>query len=316
MIVFGSINVDLIFRVPSLPREGETVLTDSFATIPGGKGANQAVAAARALSQEAEPVILAGCIGNDSFAELALSELKSAGVDLRTVKRVHRPTGCAAITVDHAGRNQITVASGANLETSHNLVDTPLLKPGVIVLLQNEVSESENLALARRAAERGGFVILNAAPARTLSSQEWAGLLSVLVVNEKEAETITGSTSVAALSFLAKELRATVVATLGSQGALAVTPHGPGWRVSALPLEEVIDTTGAGDTFVGALAAALQGGQPLEEALRFASAAGGLACTRPGAQPSAPSRADILDRLRDLGPAQPLHVLDASRDGL
>jgi ribokinase len=304
IIVFGSINIDLVFRTSKLPAEGETVLTDSFLTLPGGKGANQAVAAARASALEAGPVMMAGCIGQDAFADLALAELRAARVDLAMLKPVGRPTGCATITVDCHGRNQITVASGANLDTVHALVNTSLLQQGTFVLLQNEVGESENLALARKAVAHGASVIMNAAPARPILTSDWAGLLSVLIVNEMEAQAIAGSASLDALFSLAQTLRATVVATLGAQGALAVTPDGSSHHVNALPLESVVDTTGAGDTFVGALAAALHDGLLLPEALHFATVAGSLACTTMGAQASAPHRTEILVRLRGFASTQ------------
>jgi ribokinase len=308
IVVFGSINIDLVFHANKLPSEGETVLTDAFATVPGGKGANQAVAAARACAPGAGPVMMAGCIGQDAFADLALAELRKAEVDLRMVAPVQRPTGCAAITVDRHGHNQITVASGANLEALHSLVQPDLLRQGTLVVLQNEVGAGENLALAQKAAAHGASVILNAAPARPILPEEWAGLLSVLVVNEAEARDIAGAAGREALVSLARSLRATVVATLGAQGALAVSPDGSGHQVSALALEHVVDTTGAGDTFVGALAAAVEEGLPLSDALRFASVAAGLACTRAGAQTSVPSRAEILARLHDLAPAQSVLV--------
>lgn len=298
IIVFGSINIDLVFRVACLPVEGETVLTESFVTFPGGKGANQAVAAARALDPAARGhVAMAGCTGGDAFAGLALAELRSAGVDLSMVAPSSRPTGCAAIAVDREGHNQITVASGANLDAADHLVPDTSLGEDALILLQNEVSEAANLALACRAAARGASVILNAAPARPMDPTQWAGLLRALIVNESEASLLAGAASQDALSSLAQSLGTTIVATLGAKGALAVKPDGAVHKVKALALDQVIDTTGAGDTFVGAFAAALHEGRPLPDALRFAGTAAGLACTRHGAQPSCPTRGEILDCL-------------------
>ena len=306
IVVFGSINIDLVFRPPALPREGETVLSDDLQMVPGGKGANQARAAALAQPPEAPPVAMAGCVGSDAFAGPALALLAEAGVDLSRVRRSARATGCAAIVVDAAGRNQITVASGANRDVSHDLAGDDLLRPDTLVVLQNEVLPAQNLALARRAASAGAAVILNAAPARPLDLRDWAGLLRALVVNESEAAAIAGSHDADALASLARQLDTVVVATLGADGAVAVGPGQERLRIGALALDRVVDTTAAGDSFVGALAAALQEGRSLAEALRFASVAGALACTRPGAQTSAPSRAEILSRIDALAPARPV----------
>ncbi|HEV2557724.1 MAG TPA: PfkB family carbohydrate kinase [Microvirga sp.] len=299
ILVFGSINIDFVFRTQALPREGETVLTDGMLLVPGGKGANQAVAAARAGAR----VAMVGCIGQDAMAEPATAGLRGAGVDLQHLRRSERPTGCAAIVVDAAGRNHITVASGANLDTADGMVADALLGPGTTLLLQNEVDAEANLTLARRARSRGASVILNAAPARAMNAALWAGLLAGLVVNETEAAMLAGSHEPEALRQLAAAMDAPVVATLGGDGAMAVMPDGTVHRIGALRLDRVVDTTAAGDSFVGALATALQQGQGLGEALRFASVAGALACTKPGAQTSAPGRAEIEARLGDLAPA-------------
>jgi ribokinase len=311
IIVFGSINIDLVFRTAVLPREGETVLTDGFSTVPGGKGANQAVAAAKAGRTGDVPVMMAGCVGEDAFAELALREMRAAGVDLSALTTSRLPTGCAAITVDAQGRNQITVASGANLDASQEAIRDEGLSARTVVVLQNEVADGANLALARRAVSRGARVILNAAPARPLAAEDWSGLLKCLVVNEAEAAALAGGSDPRALNQLATSLHTTVVATLGSEGALAASPDGASLRVEALPLETVVDTTAAGDTFVGALASAFDEGQSLADALRFASVAGGLACMKAGSQTSVPSRGDILARLSEVPPPRPIQGLSA-----
>jgi ribokinase len=304
VVVFGSINIDLVFRPSALPRAGETVLCDEFECVPGGKGANQALAAALAQAGGTPPVAMVGCVGSDAFAEPALALLSRAGVDLSGVRKSARATGCAAIVVDAGGRNQITVASGANRAVEHGMVADDLLRPETLVVLQNEVSPEENLRLSRRAAQNGAAVILNAAPARTFAARDWTGLLRVLVVNETEAAAMAGSHDAEALEALAAQLDATVVATLGAEGALAVSPGEGRLRIGSLALERVVDTTAAGDTFVGALAGALQEKQSLADALRFASVAGALACTKAGAQTSAPSRAEIVSRIGALAPAR------------
>jgi len=306
ILVFGSINIDLVFPVAELPLEGETVLAESYSTVPGGKGANQAVAAARALAGQNVPVIMVGAVGRDGFADLALQGLADAGVDLSHIRRSARPTGCAAIAVDHRGRNQITVASGANLDVSARDVADAALGADTIVLLQNEVPEDQNLALARRAAAAGARVIFNAAPARSMRVEDWAGVLHALIVNEGELFALAGSDDAAAAAALAEQYRTTVVATHGADGAFVCRPDGNALRIGAMRLERVVDTTAAGDCFVGVLASALREGEDLASALRRASVAAGLACTRPGAQTSLPTRTEILSRLSDLEPARPL----------
>jgi ribokinase len=298
IVVFGSINLDLVFNVESLPREGETVLTDGVALVPGGKGANQAVAAARAGH---DPVVMVGHVGSDAFADIALVGLKEAGVDLTGLGRSLRPTGCASIAVDRHGRNQILVASGANLDTRHPLVRDEWLHRDSLMLLQNEVSEAENLAVARRAKAHGARVVLNAAPARPLRCENWSGLLDYLVVNEGEARDIAGAPSPSAILSLATELQATIIVTLGAKGVRAVTREGNSLALPALEIHRVVDTTAAGDCFTGALAAFIREGESLPASLAFASAAGGLACLKPGAQISAPSRDEILAALPRLG---------------
>jgi ribokinase len=302
IVVFGSLNVDLVFPVDALPEPGETVLTEAYRTVPGGKGANQAVAAARALGIP-DTVVMAGCVGHDGFGTFVLDAMREAGVDVAPVIRTLRPTGCASIGVDRQGRNAITVASGANLDAAASLVPDAWLDTGTVLLLQNEVPVAENLALARRAAGRGAQVILNAAPAQPLPVSDWAGLLDLLVVNETELDSLAGSGPEAALS-LARSLETRVLATLGAEGAVLTERDGAGWRIGALPLAQVVDTTAAGDGFVGALAAALHEGFAMPDALRRASVAGGIACTRAGAQPSLATRAEIETTLHDLGPAQ------------
>lgn len=306
IVVFGSVNIDLVFSVESLPTPGETVLTKAYDVHPGGKGANQAVAAARAGGR----VAMAGCVGSDAFGAQMRAALAADKVDVVALSTSERPTGCAAIGVDRDGRNAITVASGANLDAAHGSVSNELLTPETVLLLQNEVRIEQNLLLARRAAARGTRVVLNAAPARPLRAKEWAGLLHALVVNEAELADIAGPerTEEPALAAgrLAQRLGATVIATLGEAGAVAVSAQGGGWRIGALALERVVDTTAAGDCFVGVYGQGLAAGLDAPTALRRASVAAGLTCTRAGAQPSLPGAAEIDAHLDRLPPAAPL----------
>jgi len=283
ILVFGSINVDLVAPVPHLPQPGETVLGGDYALLPGGKGANQALAARRAGSE----VVLAGAIGRDTFASIALSLLRRDGVDTRLVRELDRPTGCAAIMVSAAGENAIAVSPGVNSETRSDWVPDELLDPRTIVVAQMEVPFGETASLIRRARMRGARCLLNLAPALSLDP----GLLSeidLLVTNKREAMTL-GPDPVE----LARRLRRGLVVTRGAAGAIVLLADGSALEVPALSVDPV-DTTGAGDTFVGVLAAALNLGSSFEQALSRASAAAGLACLAYGAKTAMPD-AEAID---------------------
>jgi ribokinase len=303
IVVFGSINIDLVVPVERLPRPGETVLGPHYTLVPGGKGANQALAAARAGGR----VRMIGRVGRDGFADLALAELKAAGIDLSTVERDALPTGCALIPVDRAGGNLIIVASGANSAAAECQVADALLGADTLVMLQMEVPLAENWRLVERAKHAGARVMLNCAPAApvpraTLAALDW------LVVNETEAELLARDLSLPAAdprsagAAIAKAVGTTVIVTLGGEGAIAFS-GADAWSIGPLPITPV-DTTAAGDAFVGAFAAAIDAGADLPTALHRASTAGGLACTMAGAQPSLPTKAAIESRLRDLPPAR------------
>ncbi|MCC7271571.1 MAG: ribokinase [Alphaproteobacteria bacterium] len=303
--VFGSLNVDLSFALPRLPVPGETVLSDGCTTGPGGKGLNQAVAAARAGAR----VAMHGCVGADPFADLLGAAMRAAGVDMSGVAVGTLPTGCAAIAVDADGRNQIMVASGANRAARAAQVADAALSPATTVVLQLEVPIAETVALARRARRHGARVVLNAAPAAALP-QGALDAVDVLVVNEIEAGAIaraSGATAaadpVAAGRFLAGRFAGTCVVTLGAAGAVAFT-GATGWRIGALAVRPV-DTVGAGDAFVGVLAARLDDGDALPAALRWAGVAGGLACLGRGAAAALPDRAALAAALPGLAPAIP-----------
>jgi ribokinase len=293
---FGSINLDLIGNVERLPRPGETVLGSGFATAPGGKGANQALAAARAGAA----VRMVGAVGRDDFATAALSLLRAGEVDLSRVRAVDGPTGVALILVDTAGENVIAVIPGANGAVTAADAEALDFGPEDVLLLQLEVPMTAMEAAARRARAAGARVVLNFAPFR----KEGLALLphvTHLVVNESECELIAEAMDIRAPTTaeqaraLAERCDLTVVATLGKDGALAFA-EGRSETAAALPVEPV-DTVAAGDTFCGYLATGLAEGMPLGEALSLASAAGSLACTKAGAQPSIPVRAAVEDAL-------------------
>ncbi|HJS85610.1 MAG TPA: ribokinase [Acetobacteraceae bacterium] len=287
IVVFGSINLDLIFPLAALPAAGETVLGPDVRVEPGGKGANQALAAAR----DGARVVLAGATGRDPLATAALALLREAGVDLARVAASERATGCAAIFVDRAGRNAIGVGSGANLAARADQVEDALLGPDATLVAQMEVPSSETAALIRRARARGSRIVLNLAPAAALDSDALRAV-DVLVVNAVEAAWLAGTLPSAPDAVgLHAALGVTVVRTLGEQGAEAAH-RGELIRVPAHPVNAV-DTTGAGDCFTGVLAAALDRGNPLEPALARASVAAALCCTRAGSQATMPWGADI-----------------------
>jgi ribokinase len=303
IVVFGSINIDLVVPVERLPRPGETVLGPHYTLVPGGKGANQALAAARAGGE----VRMIGRVGRDGFADLALADLKAAGIDLSSLERDDLPTGCALIPVDRAGANLIIVASGANMAAAERQVADALLGPQTVVMLQMEVPLADNWRLVERAKRRGARIVLNCAPAAPMPRAAMAAL-DWLVVNESEAELLARDLSLSAAdartagAAIAQAAGTTVIVTLGGDGAVAFA-GGEAWTIGALHITPV-DTTAAGDAFVGAFAAAADSGADLPTALHRASVGGGLACTVAGAQPSLPTKAAIESRLRDLAPAR------------
>lgn len=283
IVVFGSINLDLIFAMDNLPSAGQTLLARSLSLHPGGKGANQAVAAAR----DGGRVVMAGAVGTDSLKDTALSGLRAAGVDLTRVAVVEEATGTAAVCTDAAGRNQIVVAGGANLRATADQVEDALLTPGNLLLLQMESDPAQTAALALRARARGARIILNLAPAAPLPRPVLEAV-DVLVVNEDEAAWLGAHLGRPGdAPSLHRHLGGTVIRTLGGDG---VEWSGDGLRHHIpAPAVTARDTTGAGDCFVGVLAAALDRDRPLDEAIRRAVAAASLSCTRAGGQTSLPT---------------------------
>jgi len=292
VLVFGSVVADLVFALPALPAPGVTVLGPGYAALPGGKGANQAVAAAL----DGAPAAFAGAVGADPMADVALAGLRDASVDLARLAIVAAPTACAAVCVDPAGRNQIAVGSGANLLARAAQVEDAALTPATILLLQMEVPPAENAALIRRARARGARVLLNLAPAADVDPDALRAL-DLLVANEHEAAWLAARLGCPAdAAGLHGALGVGVAVTLGEAGAEAATAAGR-HRVAAFPVRAV-DTTGAGDAWCGVLAAALDRGLPLEAAMRRASAAAALCCTRPGAAAAMPRAAETDTLLR------------------
>lgn len=295
IIVFGSINIDLVTRVERLPAAGETVLGPDYAIHPGGKGANQALAARRAGAS----VALVGAVGRDEFGTTALSLLAEDGVDLHHVARVEAPTGAAFIAIDRSGANQIVVAAGANARAEAAALKQLPLGERTILLLQREVPEAACIAAAETVKRAGGRVILNLAPAGAPAATLLA-LTDILIVNEHEARILAdalgweASEPGAVAQRVDAERGIACVATLGAAGVVGWS-GGVRRRLEA-PQIEVVDTVAAGDSFTGAFAAALASGLGFSSALQRGLAAGSLACTRAGAQPSIP-RAEAITAL-------------------
>lgn len=288
ILVAGSANLDFVVRAERIPAPGETVLGRGFQTFPGGKGANQAVACARA-GGAATQMLLA--LGDDAFAAPIEASLRDAGVRLQVVRVIGEPTGTAFVCLSDNAENAITVAPGANALLRP--ADLPSLAGVSHLLLQLETPIETVTAHARSARAAGVTVVLNAAPARALPPA-LLDALDVLIVNEGELAAIVGmavDTHRDLDAALARIDVPCVIVTLGAQGCRArsagAVVEQPAFAVQA------IDTTAAGDTFCGALVAALSQGAALPQALRQASAAAALACTRVGAQASIPTRDEV-----------------------
>ncbi len=302
VVVVGSLNMDLVVRVPHMPIPGETILGENFKNIPGGKGANQAVGAARMGAQ----VTMIGRVGNDEFGKTLIKNLANEGVDTSHISVDEKEaTGIAMITLDQHGQNSIVVASGANMALKpediraawQNINDIDVL------VMPLEVSLDCVEEAVRLATENSVKVILNPAPAQKLSN-ELLEKIDVLVPNESETSLLTGleiesieEAKIAAKNLLEKGTGA-VVLTLGSRGALLVSESQP--AIISTPYKvNVVDTTAAGDSFVAALSVGVAKGLSLESALRQATAAGALAVTKMGAQPCMPTKKEVNELMEE-----------------
>lgn len=300
IVVFGSVNIDIEMRVDRVPHPGETLLSSDYMMTPGGKGANQALAASRA----GDEVRLIGMVGNDNFGTFALDLLREQGVDVSGVAHAQdEHTGCATIWVDDSGENSIVVGAGANLSARAEQVPDSVLDKNTVLLMQMEVQPAQNWRLIERAKARGARILLNVAPAGMVPDDVLKAV-DLLVVNEHEGQTVAREVGLDVEQTtrvpraLAARYGLTCVLTLGGAGLLCFGPDG-GWSVPGLPISP-IDTTAAGDAFVGNLAAALDMGMKIDEALRWASVGAGLSCTREGAQAAMPHREDVEANLSKL----------------
>ncbi|QFU89320.1 ribokinase [Amycolatopsis sp. YIM 10] len=281
VVVVGSANADLVVEVPHTPGAGETVLGGDLRRSPGGKGANQAVAAARAGGAETTFV---GALGRDDSADLLLASLREAGVRTDLVERVEAATGTALITVSPSGENAIVVAPGANSRLSLGSAQAERVAAADVVLAQLEIP-LDVVRAAAAARRQGALMVLNAAPARDLPDDVWAAL-DLLIVNEHEAADLAGTPEA-----LLDRVPAVVV-TLGGEGCLVAERGRESLRIPGIQVESV-DTTGAGDTFCGVLAAALSRRSELAGAARLACTAAALSVTRRGAQAAVPTAAEV-----------------------
>lgn len=289
IIVVGSINMDLVARVPHIPAPGETVLGGALERHHGGKGANQAVAAARLGAS----VAFVGAVGDDAFGAELIAGLIAEGIDTRRLRREPgAASGCALISVDPDGENAIAVLPGANGHVAMPGAGDLAGAPGWLVL-QLEVPRYTVMAWARAADERGWRVMLNAAPMKGLPHQLLAAV-DTLVVNEIELAMLAGDEA-DPLFAIARRGPRRIVVTLGAAGCRA-WDQGRLIEVPGRPVE-VVDTTGAGDTFVGALAAALDAGESFEAALRLAVTAGALSCTADGARGGMPDSKQLAQAM-------------------
>jgi ribokinase len=298
VVVFGSINMDLVVRTPRLPTPGETLTGHTFFTAPGGKGANQAVACARL----GVPTRMVGRVGDDLFGEQLRASLRSFGVQDDGVLTTPGPSGVALIAVDDTAENTIVIVPGANGAVS--IADIPRLERALdgarALLLQLEVPIETVVAAARAAHTRGVTVILDPAPALPLPDELYA-LADIITPNEHEATTLTGiavhddqGAIAAARALIARGARR-VALKLGARGALTADAEGEQfWSPFTVT---PVDTVAAGDAFNGGLAVALSEGRSFNEAIRWGLAAGALSVTRHGAQPSMPERNEVLTLL-------------------
>jgi ribokinase len=295
VVVIGSLNMDLVTRAPRLPRGGETLIGQSFTTVSGGKGANQAVAAARLGAQ----VSMVGCVGSDAYGEALRGALLAEQIDCQAVGTVEDSSGVALIVVDDNSQNAIVIVAGANGALTPEVVDRfdAVLQAADVIVCQLEVPDATVGHALKRGRELGKTVILNPAPASRPLPADWYAAIDYLIPNESEASALSGlpvdslSTAETAATRLIAMGAGKVIITLGSQGSL----FADGKRFEHFPAPKVkaVDTTAAGDTFVGGFAAALAVGKSEAEAIRFGQVAAALSVTRAGAQPSIPTLSDV-----------------------
>jgi ribokinase len=295
VVVIGSLNMDLVTRAPRLPRGGETLIGESFATVSGGKGANQAVAAARLGAQ----VSMVGCVGSDAYGEELRGALLAEQIDCQAVSTVDDFSGVALIVVDDNSQNAIVIVAGANGALTPAVIDRfdAVLQAADVIICQLEVPDATVGHALKRGRELGKTVILNPAPASRPLPADWYASIDYLIPNESEASALSGlpvdslASAETAASRLISLGAGKVIITLGAQGS--VFANGKGFEHFPASKVKAVDTTAAGDTFVGGFAAALAAGKSEADAIRFGQVAAALSVTRAGAQPSIPTLSDV-----------------------
>lgn len=295
VVVIGSLNMDLVTRASRLPRAGETLIGQAFSTVPGGKGANQAVASARLGAD----VSMIGCVGSDAYGIQLRDALVVEGIDCEAVSTVDGSSGVALIVVDDSSQNAIVIVAGSNGELTPASLQAfdAVLQAAEVIVCQLEVPMNTVGYALKRGRELGKTVILNPAPASAPLPAEWYASIDYLIPNESEAGALSGvavdsiDSAKAAATHLIQAGAGKVIITLGSQGALFT--DGLNFEHLLAPKVKAVDTTAAGDTFVGGFAAAFTNGKSEAEAIRFGQVAAALSVTRAGAQPSIPTLHDV-----------------------
>lgn len=295
VVVIGSLNMDLVTRAPRLPVGGETLIGHSFATVSGGKGANQAVAAARLGAQ----VAMVGCVGSDDYGVQLRDALLAEQIDCQAVSVVEDSSGVALIVVDDNSQNAIVIVAGANGAMTPAVIDQfdAVLQAADVVICQLEIPDATVGHALKRARALGKTVILNPAPASRPLPADWFTAIDYLIPNESEATALSGlpvdslESAEKAASHLIAMGAGKVIITLGAQGSLFA--NGQSFEHFPAPKVKAVDTTAAGDTFVGGFAAGLAAGKSETEAIRYGQIAAALSVTRAGAQPSIPTQSDV-----------------------
>jgi ribokinase len=306
VIIFGSLNTDLCYQLENFPRAGETLSALSFAVFNGGKGANQALSAARCGAK----TVMIGAVGNDDYGSDHITSLNAEGIETQHIARANAPTGTANIYINRAGENNIVLNAGANAACCATQLEQCGITQDDIIILQMEVRHSEIIAALKYAKNCGATTILNLAPAPEAFPDGLLDHVDYLIANELEAQSAyisiksshqqDGELYINQARIIAHNTQSHCIITRGAKGAYAHIIDGTTYAAPAMPIDakDLVDTTGAGDAFAGAFAAALsKDPRNIEAALRFAAYAGSLACLQLGAQSALPHAAEIMEKL-------------------